>query len=286
VAAVKEALKRNEEVLKNVSSRFTERLIWNDTVTKVSNLDHLLRHSIQIGVFLKFRNLLHQGLREVSEQQIPFIVDSIRGVFNQYPRNALMEPKLAPVDYLAQDIGLDVGNADHALKLALKKHKQSPADEALWSKLPELFAVSVTSPLWRDCQFLIQTESHSNNIHCLATTIVTLVNVFEAIPVGSIPPESSVDLRIKADLERFLRSACFSILHMSQHKGNDPFAGYPLPSIMVFIELFVHETGCLTLSILEDFFPFTLLRTNYIQMYEKQSIKGRSYAPVADDEKE
>jgi len=34
----------------------------------------------------------------------------------------------------------------------------------------------------------------------------------------------------------------------------------------------------------EEFLPYTLLRTNYIQMYEKQAVKGRSYAPVGTEE--
>lgn len=60
---------------------------------------------------------------------------------------------------------------------------------------------------------------------------------------------------------------------------------YPLQNMMIFLEQFIQESGGrLQPSALEDCFPFTMLRTNYIQLYEKQT--PHSYAPVADDDKD
>jgi hypothetical protein len=46
---------------------------------------------------------------------------------------------------------------------------------------------------------------------------------------------------------------------------------------MLFLEQFILASGGrLTLSVLEECFPFTLVRTKYIQVYQQQSI-GTSY---------
>ena len=75
---------------------------------------------------------------------------------------------------------------------------------------------------------------------------------------------------------------------MNASARRQQFSAFPMPSIMVFVEQFVSSSG-LQLSVLEDFFPYSLLRTHYIQMYEAEAAaRGRSGGPVggdADDER-
>lgn len=285
IREIHQILRKNFEVLKAMNGKFSEKNIWLETVNKLNDLDRLVKHSVQVGLLLKFRKMLREALREVCRDTVPFVFNGVRNLFSQYPPNVAMEPALAPLDLAAHDVGVDVGLADHSLVLILKKFRQKTEEATVWALLPELFGCCYIANMWKESAYLIEHEAHANNVHCLATCINALISALACISVVESKNED-LDLRILMDLERFLRCSASTILHMNAAKGSENFSGFPMPSIFVFPEIFVRESPSLSLSMLEDFMPFTLLRTNYIQMYEKQSVKGKSYAAVADEEKE
>lgn len=64
-------------------------------------------------------------------------------------------------------------------------------------------------------------------------------------------------------------------------------ANYPLPNVMTFIEQFVTlSNGRLSLGQLEEYFPFTLLRSNYIRLTLQQTTAANRSGAVQADEKD
>jgi hypothetical protein len=79
--------------------------------------------------------------------------------------------------------------------------------------------------------------------------------------------------------ERFIKCASYSILHSHAitqhhillHPTNTPLHD-GLSHIMVILEQFINASdGRLRLSFLEKCYPYTLLRCNYIALYEQQT---------------
>jgi hypothetical protein len=191
-------------------------------------------------------------------------------------------------DSLASDVGLDVGEADHPLRLALAPLKTTVADNNMFGFLPELFGLMYLSQRWRTAQFSIELEGHTNNNHTMALAIRQLLVQFGRLHVKESPPPAEVDKRITADLERFVRCSAFTMLHLKVLNARDGGAHgghglYPLPHIMIFLEHCVAAcAGRVEMSVVEQCFPFTMLRTNAIQMYEKQSHFAN--APTAEEQ--
>jgi hypothetical protein len=193
---------------------------------------------------------------------------------------------------LASDCGFDVGENDHALNEILVKYKTSQADVELWTLLPELYAISMVCGKWKTAKYTIDYEGFFSNAHTIVWCIRSLIVAFHSIQLQSAdsavmfsPPEQ----RIQADFENLLRCACYSLLHNGRALDKDAIrAGTEKQTqeAMVFLEQFIlGSRDRLELSELEELFPFTLMRTNFIRIYEQQTKRGRRYA-IEDDEKE
>src|SRR6185312_647277 len=100
---------------------------------------------------------------------------------------------------------------------------------------------------------------------------------------GVLPTE--IEKKIRGAYERLIKSSAFTILHMKvlNSKESQPSNHYLLQRILLFLEQCVQQSnGRIEMKLLESCFPFTMIRTTFIQVYEKQT-NNYSYAPVADD---
>jgi hypothetical protein len=237
-----------------------------------------------IGCILKFRETLREALQEVVKEKTPFVWEAVKLAHTQLPDNSQIDPRLMALDYLAQDCGIDVKEADHSLRNALQKYKTTPQDATLWALLPELYGLSFIGLKWQDAHFLIESEGHANNAHTMSSTIHSLISVFERMPLkGEVA--ANVNEVIQTSLERFVRCASHSILHVTA----DPTfaAGFPLESVVLFLEQFILGShGRLQLAMLEESFPFTLLRASHIQLIENQKNRGGEQGPIVTEEQE
>eukprot|EP01006_Ploeotia_vitrea_P037978 TRINITY_DN66191_c5_g3_i2.p1 TRINITY_DN66191_c5_g3~~TRINITY_DN66191_c5_g3_i2.p1 ORF type:complete len:1186 (+),score=697.15 TRINITY_DN66191_c5_g3_i2:131-3688(+) len=281
---IKGILENNSKTLGIMHNRFTEQQFWASHVRNLKDLGPLTSAAILVGCQLNFRKLLRQALREVIADGVPFVYQTVQNMYDQYPHNTHMDKKLVELDLLAHDCGVDVAGADHSLKLALSDLKKSQQDQQLWNLLPELFGSMFTCDQWQHSQYIIETESFIRNEHCIAVTVSSLITIFRSLSVDAQQLDSRVELAIQADMERFLRCASSTMLHMMNDRGT--YGSLNRSSVIVFIEQFMLSTDRLQASILEDFFPFSLIRTNYIQLSERQTAKGRMYAVQGDDEEE
>ena len=283
VKKIQSVLIANKEALIELKEKFTEPETWHTFMqTRIRGVDELTGASIQIGALLKFRSLLKSAMADLSAEIAPFLFKTASALQQAQSRDHVAQ--MRSFDVLVSDLG--GSELDETLRTVLKRFKQTAGDEAIWQLLPEMYATCFVGKIWSEASYQIDTESHGNNVHLLASTINTLIVVLTSIPIEGRDVAPNVKELTKGELERFTRNAAYSILHMNSSKLHTLYPKYrdfPIQSIMVFVEQFVRETGVLQLSILEDFFPFTLLRTTYIQMYEKQDVKGQSYAVLVDD---
>jgi hypothetical protein len=58
------------------------------------DLDNFVLRSIAIGNALHFRDLMHDAIRQISEERIPLIFNTISTAYSQYKRNTFMTPSL------------------------------------------------------------------------------------------------------------------------------------------------------------------------------------------------
>jgi len=282
VNAVREILREYMPTLQTMQGRFNERGFFADAVQKLNRqgFDRLVRHSVVVGCILKFRDLLREALQEVVRQRVPFIFDVVKLAHSQLPDLSQNDAKLSALDHLAQDCGIDVKEADHALRSALARFKTAPLDITLWGLLPEMYGLSFIIPRWSEAVFDINTEAHLNNAHCMVHCIHTLIALTNRIMLKGDAPPNVTDM-IQIDLERFVKCAAHTILHCNMTEAN-----YPLANVMVFIEQFITwSNGRLQLGMLEEVFPFTLLRASYIRLSQQQtSPASRSAMPLQEKE--
>jgi len=286
VGTIKDILTRVRIVLEPLREKFTERAEWVAARKKIADvdLDTLIHRTTIVGCVLVFRKILRQALRMVTDTSVPYIFHTLKLAF-QHTHDIVRStgPEFAPLDYLAGDCGIDVGESDHSLKLTLREYKNQQSDSALWGFLPELYGMAMSSSRWKNSKYMIQAEGHMNNVHTMALAIHALVATFNGIGSSTTEGGSSVDARIQTDLERFIYCASHTLLHVALENKQPHLA---VVESMTFLEQFIHQSGNrLQLSILEECFPFSLIRTNFIRIYEQQTAKGRRYA-IQDDEKE
>jgi hypothetical protein len=133
------------------------------------NLDVVVALQINIGLALHFRELLHEALGSVMQEQVPFLRDAVECAFRQYARNTFMVEEYLACDILAYECGIDVGTADQALKYALRDAIGTTADDVqLWSLLPTLTAATLLCKSWNEADYRTGIQAYRTNLHCVA----------------------------------------------------------------------------------------------------------------------
>ena len=266
VGEIKKAIQANQVQLATLEAQFTERPIWIGVRDNVTKLDEMVTAASIVGSILRFRILIRKALAVVMQQQIPSIYEVLKNTYTKIHIFKRGEPDFASLDSLANDVGIYSLEADHALRTVLQRHKTQPSDSTVWHLVPEAFGMAMTSKRWREATYNVVVAGHNNNVHCVVETIRALICSFSRLLLPS-EPVVDADARIQSQYERFLLCASYSTLHMRALQKDTT-----LQHVMVFIEQFITGSeGRLTLSMLERCYPYTMLRTNYIQLYEKQT---------------
>lgn len=249
-----------------------------DPALSDDKLKQFLDVASSIGVVLEFRKLLKEALRDTTERAVPYIYGAV-DLAHEHAHDLfkISIREISHLDLLARDAGIP--GVDAHLHDSLYKLKAKPEDAMVWDLLPEMFAIAMSSTFWATAQFQIATEACKNNGHCLGECIKALIQAFTTIQVPSASkqpdPPHVIDARLTETCERFVEDAANVLLHTAAgHKeGMSSIADG-----VVFLESFVNNSNeRVALSFLEDCFPFTLVRTTFIRIYEQQTSKGRRY---------
>lgn len=283
VATIKTTMTANQPVLTALVDKFTDQAAFFEAVGKLTDMDTMVKHATVIGCALEFRNSLRAALKSVTDSRVPFLAKAVEVAASAAKPVAAQESKLQPLEQLAADVGVSIAESDHVLYGLLSRFKSQHSDSALWGLLPEAFAVSLTSNRWRSSSYLVGAHGFNSNAHCIAPAVALLINAFRRVTVGPRPGAAEIEQLVQADFERFLRSAAFTVLHVTARLPQDP----NIAALPMFLEKIIQAShGRLHMGLLELVLPFTLMRTNVIQLFEKQTASGRVFAVSGDDEKE
>jgi NCK-associated protein 1 len=241
VRSLKDILDSNKTTLAQIAPRLTQTSVWYEGWRKLNRLDELLFQSMKIAIALKFRKLLFKAYSEVISERAPFLYESVKELKDRL--NPLTQnPELRAFWSITKDCGIDDITSDVNLLNVLRQFKGGRVDEELWKLLPELFGFLFMCKEWKGSNWLVVLNAHSNNGHCLAETIKTLIVGFGSIiaeaETFAPPPVIEIQKQIREQLKKFVRYSSYTILNMYHQNVTQPelWAGYDLPSMQMFLQ--------------------------------------------------
>ncbi len=261
---LKEVLNENRAACLELQKLFVEKdAECLNAFKSFRNLDSVVSIETSIGLALHFRELVHEALGSVMQEQVPFLRDAVQCTFLQYARNTFMVEDYMACDILAFECGIPVGTADQTLKLALKDVVGSSSDDVqLWSLLPTLTAATMLSKSWAESDYRTGVEGYRTNLHCVAKSLTELVVVFK-----SLTSQTRNELEIQLLLEVFLEHSTVLLLRASQTDprnlqkltGNPPVTNWS--DTLIFLDLFLEQAPYIERETLERIMPYALLRS-------------------------
>jgi hypothetical protein len=271
---------RFERQLETLRKGFSQREVWHDSLASGSELEEICVTTTRLGCILNFRDLLVSAQEFVIRERVPGIYEANRLAWQQVQdRDTVVANDNADFGYTARDAGINCGLGDTSFRNVVQGFMKTTQDQKLWEYLPELYGAAFRSQRWTSAKFDISVEGHTNNAHCMAAAVSHLL-----VAVSQVAPRTSEELKRIAEskvvgrdmlelitiesFRRFIKCAAYSVLHMISY---DKFKR-SVPNIMVFLEAAVQASGGrVDMAYLEGFFPFTMIRFNYICLYEQQT---------------
>lgn len=239
---------------------------WWGNVQKIVDKNEFLKAAIQVGKYLQFLSLLKAAQRSVQNDYIPFVSDVIRLVMNRIEDDAKIQPGKQLSNVIA-DSGVEIPEYDSGVKNLFSKVF---TDGGALNHLPKMFACLFYSDVWRESRFEVNTEGFNTGIECTIKCIQTM------IPAVCNSAEAK-----QAMLKDFVILSAYSLLHLnSKNEAQDRnMRSFHVPSMMVFMSTFMETCNGMSMHVLEESLPFTLMRTKIIEIYEKiQSTKEEKSA--------
>ena len=314
---MKDVLTANMAIAKSAARRFSDGSVLAEVLGQLKDMDTLVALTTSVGAILHFRLLLTRALSVVAGEHVEWMGATLQLASDVAHSSTRCDPTLTVLDLLSADCGVELHEADHLFRHIVSKLKTTVADVALFSLLPELYALSLSCSRWRQSSYLIDLQAYTTNLHCQALAIRHLLVDLNRVGVtASKESETTINERIQNDFDRWLACSAAVLLHIYQPSTNiglnsgagllgmrDKGVGREevsvvnarlgvdvggVSSALMWCEVCVRESeGRLTYGALERCMPYTLLRENYSQLDEKQNPQIVSVGGVVvEDEKE
>mmetsp|Transcript_23209 Transcript_23209/g.58056 ORF Transcript_23209/g.58056 Transcript_23209/m.58056 type:complete len:1151 (-) Transcript_23209:109-3561(-) len=266
---VKRFLVANEPHLKRINAEFSQPSA--DQAPKlIRDLDVFAQQLVSVGAMLHFHDLLQRALAAVNVELAPYVNGTLRAARFQYSNNLLLVPELLITDQLAVDSGLDEFDTPLAF---LAKQQVSSADAAIWNLLPAAFTACFYSRVWGEALYLKSYEAHTNNMHCAARAMsAMMISVKRALCTS---PEG--ELEVVAMLEKFVEISSITLLRFLSVNPSDLGRSvklHSLPSVVIFLDLFITTCPLLKRDAIECHMPYSLMRSMYHDLLSKPQPKG------------
>ncbi|KAL5261551.1 hypothetical protein ACHWQZ_G007307 [Mnemiopsis leidyi] len=229
-----------------------------------------LSHCIVVGALFNFRRLTVSALKSVVEKRAPFLQKCIL----DYKTN--IRPDIDPVipDEMATAAGFEV-DADPALCAAIQKHCTNASSETLWTLFNVM--VAVTLPLQSlDVNSVYRTpiEGHENNLHCVSTAVTWLSACVYTNLVRSGLEKEPLQVVLKEGMREFLEKVSERMLKLQLEEDKELQKEIKQrDSLFILLEKMVRDSNFITYDMLENNFPFTILRNSFRAVYENKKKK-------------
>ena len=263
---VKSTLVANNKTLVDVSKNYHKDVM--PFVKMLKDLDALASRLISMGLTLKLRELMQNGVSSVLSERSSPAISLLRSTTAEYAPNLFMRPELLGLDALSTAAGVQLGSGDQALK-ALASRMISVEERAVWDQLPVLFAMIFSTKTVSESVWMPHIEAYQNNLHVAAASIHALI-----VTAAVATSEKNSPAEVVEALRRFVEISSVYLLNHAQSGFGDVGAKEmqklgirSLPSLLIFLDLFVQQSDLLTADILDDCMPYVLLRAMYRDLY-------------------
>ncbi|KAL0486525.1 Nck-associated protein [Acrasis kona] len=248
ISSLARVLREQEQLL------YTEQALDKDMNKKFGGLENMLPIAITIGSLMEFRKCIKRSLRESASDYVPVIYKVLQSV------SAQCENQSALVQKLIWDCGLEdeknVGK-DAVLNQKLESLVQA---SSVWDVLPVAFAVMLTlNKVWKDVDYNVQLEGWNNNAHLSITCFNEL-----ALALSACNNQDS-QFSIDNTYTKFAEVSSMLLLNMRLAKNYEK----QVNSCHIFADRLIKScpSAC-TVSVQEEFSPYAMTRSIYVQTYE------------------
>ncbi|PAV70382.1 hypothetical protein WR25_06421 [Diploscapter pachys] len=222
-----------------------------------SAADAILQRTIIIGQICSFRDALHSALRQVIAQRLPFLQASFNNLYE-----SLDDAGKIAIGELSAAMGV-CGPVDIALANAVQhQNSQTNPEEHYLLSCLLLVAISICLPRLAVnplSAYKPSIKASLNNSHCIPVAVNTMAGA-----LFHLHNRNDTQMRMK----EFLALASSCILRMAQEADGREEMIQNQAMLYVILEKLVQGSSWLSLDILEDCFPYSLIRTAYQQAYE------------------
>jgi len=201
---------------------------------------------ITIGALLTFRNYMREALDVSIQETIPEIYDSVKNSLNQYPRNVFGDDRLAKIDGLALDCGMEC--PDNSLKAVLAQYTENIA---IWELFPQVYACLVLSNYWGNYNYNLSLQGWVNNIHLAITAFHSIMINFN----------SKDKIALQNEYYKFAELSTMILLYLKLDKY-----AKNLDNIHIFIDRTLKSSKFFEESQLEEILPNILTRAVYARV--------------------
>ncbi|GAB5365388.1 hypothetical protein AAMO2058_001053600 [Amorphochlora amoebiformis] len=254
ISEMKSVVTRNNVYLGQLD--FVDLASWWGNVVKIVGSNEFLQLGISVGRALQFLSMLKNAQRSVQDDGIPFVSKVVHLVMRRIESDGKIKAGKQLCNVLI-DSGIEDPHYNLGIKNVFKKVFNT---SMVLSHFPKMFACLFLSDVWKQTRFIPQTEGFNTGVESVITTIQTV------IPALCETEQKSLEL-----LKDFVVLSAHTLLHMNskvEAKDRD-MRDYHIPSMMVFMSKFMETCKGMSMHVLEECLPFTLMRTKIIEIYER-----------------
>lgn len=166
-------LRSNRELLESIagSMHCGDRIERDASLKQIIDMDTVVGFCIQAGQALAFDCLLAEAAGTVLEEGAPLISSLLSVVVKHIPDEIPEKREVRRLRGVANNAGLVTDHDAEWVRSIMEE--VGGANDGSWSLLPYLFAAFMTSTIWNTTAFNIETGGFSNNMHCLARSVMS-----------------------------------------------------------------------------------------------------------------
>ncbi|KAL2524781.1 Protein NAP1 [Abeliophyllum distichum] len=259
-----------------------DRIETEAIIKQIVDMDTMVGFCIQAGQAIAFDSLLAEAAGSVLEEGAPLVHSLLAGVAKHLPNDIPEKKEIRRMRRVANSVNV-VGDHDSEWVRSILEEVGGASDGS-WNLLPYLFTTFMTSTIWNTTAFNVDTGGLSNNIHCLARCICSVIagsgfvrlereyqqkqslsnghvtETFDAETQNRLSAETS----IKSTMQLFIKFSAGIILE-SWNESNRSH----LVAKLIFLDQLCEISPYLPRSSLESHVPYAILRSVYSQYYSK-----------------
>ncbi|KAL2473933.1 Protein NAP1 [Forsythia ovata] len=276
------SLRANRENLEAVagSMHSGDRIETEAIIKQIVDMDTMVGFCIQAGQAIAFDSLLAEAAGSALEEGAPLVHSLLAGVAKHLTNEIPEKKEIRRMRRVANSVNV-VGDHDSEWVRSILEEVGGASDGS-WNLLPYLFATFMTSTIWNTTAFNVDTGGLSNNIHCLARCICSVIagsgfvrlereyqqkqSLSNGHVTETFDPETqnrlSAEASIKSTMQLFIKFSAGIILE-SWNESNRSH----LVAKLIFLDQLCEISPYLPRSLLESHVPYAILRSVYSQYY-------------------